>query len=182
MRMRLETTCRIQNPDIPWAGRVGEPGGAAGQGRARLRANGTIWPGTKVHRIFQSIEDTSLQRFSRNTNKRNSMYTDGKTKPTVDHRFISGLSAGPEAFFVPCCRTVEHHLFVFGNPFHAGHVGDCKLHWDSTLLLTFCPFSCARNGWKNMTAGPVSRNRSRTHLQARDDVCRRTHGTSILSS
>ena len=29
-------TCRIQNPDIPRAGRVGAPGGAAVRGRTRL--------------------------------------------------------------------------------------------------------------------------------------------------
>ena len=68
-----KSTCRIQNPDIPRAGRVGEPGGAAGRGRARLGANRTIRPKTKVHRTFQSIENKSLQRLSRNTNKRNSM-------------------------------------------------------------------------------------------------------------
>ena len=29
------STCRTQNPDIPRAGRVGAPGGAAGRGRSR---------------------------------------------------------------------------------------------------------------------------------------------------
>ena len=36
------STCRIQNPDISRAGRVGAPGGAARRGGARLGANGTI--------------------------------------------------------------------------------------------------------------------------------------------
>ena len=40
-------TCRIQNPDIPRASRVGAPGGAAARGRARLDANRTIHPGNK---------------------------------------------------------------------------------------------------------------------------------------
>ena len=63
-------TCRIQNPDIPRAGRVGALGGAAGQGRARLGANRIIRPVKKVYRTPQGIEKTSLQRLSRSTNKR----------------------------------------------------------------------------------------------------------------
>ena len=41
-------TCRIQNSDIPRAGRVGAPGGAAGRGRARLRASIIIRPENKI--------------------------------------------------------------------------------------------------------------------------------------
>ena len=40
-------TCRTKNPDIPRAGRVGAPGGAAARGRARLSANRTIRQGNK---------------------------------------------------------------------------------------------------------------------------------------
>ena len=39
--------CRIPNPDIPRASRVGAPGGAAGRGRARLGANRIIRPRNK---------------------------------------------------------------------------------------------------------------------------------------
>ena len=37
-------TCRIQNPDIPRASRVGAPGGTARRGRAGLGANRAVWP------------------------------------------------------------------------------------------------------------------------------------------
>ena len=40
-------TCRVQNPDIPRAGRVGARGGAAGRGQAGLGANRTVRPGNK---------------------------------------------------------------------------------------------------------------------------------------
>ena len=60
------TICRIQNPDIPRAGRVGAPGGAAGRGRARLRANRIIRPGNKSPpsppRHRRNVASTSLQK------------------------------------------------------------------------------------------------------------------------
>ena len=59
-------TCRTQNPDIPQAGRVGAPGGAAGRGRARLGANRTIRPGNKgppyPPRHRRNVASTSLQK------------------------------------------------------------------------------------------------------------------------
>ena len=36
------STCRIQNSDIPRAGRIEAHGGVAGQGRAELFANRTV--------------------------------------------------------------------------------------------------------------------------------------------
>ena len=42
--------------------------------------------------------------------------------PAIYDRFITGLSAGRVAFFVPGCRPVERSLFVFVNPFDARHV------------------------------------------------------------
>ena len=68
-------SCRIQNPDILRAGRVGAPSGAAGRGRAMFSANRTIRSGNKgslcpsKHRI----EETSFQRSSRRKIQRNSM-------------------------------------------------------------------------------------------------------------
>ena len=41
----IETTCRIQNPNIPWAGRFGAPGGTARRGRAGLGAHRTVRQG-----------------------------------------------------------------------------------------------------------------------------------------
>ena len=59
-------TCRIQNPDIPWAGRVGALGGAAGRGRARLGANRIIRPGNKSPpyppRHRRNVASMSLQK------------------------------------------------------------------------------------------------------------------------
>ena len=62
-------TCRVQNPDIPRAGRVGAHGGVAGRGRAGLDANRTV----ALLRTLQSIKDTSLERRPRSKNKRNPM-------------------------------------------------------------------------------------------------------------
>ena len=59
-------TCRFQNPDIPRAGKVGAPGGAARRGRARLGANRTIRPGNKSPpfplRHRRNVASTSLQK------------------------------------------------------------------------------------------------------------------------
>ena len=49
--------CRIQNPDIQRAGRVGAHGGAAGRGRAEQFAQETSDP-----RTLQGIEETSPER------------------------------------------------------------------------------------------------------------------------
>ena len=67
----VESTCRVQNTDIPWAGRVGAHGGVAGRGRAGLSANRTVRLGNNPSSHFQSIEDTAPERFPRSTNKRN---------------------------------------------------------------------------------------------------------------
>ena len=100
------STFQIPNPDIP---RVEAPGRAARQGRAKFGANRIIRTGNRSPPFFKGIEDTSLQRFPRTTNKRNPMLTDGGTKPIVYHglpavnlRVISRTKAG----FVPGCRTV----------------------------------------------------------------------------
>ena len=82
---------------------------------------------TSVARTLQGIEYTSSERFSRSTNKRNPMLTDGGTQRAVDERLISGLSAGQEALFVPGCWPVDRHIFVFVNLFHARHVREPKL-------------------------------------------------------
>ena len=128
----LQETCRMQNPDIPRAGRGGAPGGAAGRSRARLGANRNVRPDKqKVHRTFQCIEETSLQRLPRSTNERNPMLTGGGTKPAVDPRFLTSsllvyhrFVTGAEVLVVPGCRPVERRLYVSVNPFHVRHVGE----------------------------------------------------------
>ena len=97
------------------AGRVGAPGGAAGRGQARLRANRTIRPGNK--RSTVPSKASKKYRFNGYPEARTS-----GTKLAFDHRFISGLSPGREARFVSGCRPVERRLFVFVNPIHARHV------------------------------------------------------------
>ena len=42
------TTCRVQNPNIPRAGRDGAHGGATGRGRSGLDADRTVRPGNKL--------------------------------------------------------------------------------------------------------------------------------------
>ena len=42
-------------------------------------------------------------------------------------RFVSGLTAGREALFVPGCRPVDRRLFVPGNLFHARHVWEHRI-------------------------------------------------------
>ena len=87
---------------------------------------------TSFPRTFQTIENTSLECFPRNTNKQNPMQTDGGTKPAIDNwfitglsavnpRFIPGLSPGWEALFLPGSWPVFRRLFVSVNPFHARH-------------------------------------------------------------
>ena len=44
--------CRIQNPDIPRAGRVGAHGWAAGRGRAGREADRTVCSGNKRPLMF----------------------------------------------------------------------------------------------------------------------------------
>ena len=65
-------TCRIQNPDIPRAGRVGAHGGAAGQSED-WKLTEQFNQETSVPRTPQSIEYKSPEHLSRRTNKRNPM-------------------------------------------------------------------------------------------------------------
>ena len=103
-------TCRTQNPDIPRAGRVGEPGGAARRGRARLGANRSIRPGNKGPSYFpkhrRHVASTSLEK-----HEQAKSYVNRRRKQT------SGLSAGREALFVLGCRPVEQRLFRLCKPF-----------------------------------------------------------------
>ena len=69
----VRITCRVQNPDIPRAVRVGAHGGVAGRGRAGLDANRTVRPGDKPPPYLPKNQDKSPERLSRSTNKRNPM-------------------------------------------------------------------------------------------------------------
>ena len=119
-------TCRIQNPDIPQAGRVGAPGGAAGRALARLSSNKIIRPRNKKFTVPSKASKkcrlASLQKHEQAKSYVNRQRNKISGRPAVYHRCITGLSAGREARFVPGCRPVERRLFVFVNLFHARHV------------------------------------------------------------
>ena len=68
-----------------WSERPAERPGGGGSG---------IRPGNESPPPLQGTEKMSPQRFSRSTNRRNPMQTDGGTKSAVDNRFISGISPG----------------------------------------------------------------------------------------
>ena len=61
---RTSANCRVQKPDMLWAGRDGALGGAAGRIRAGLRANRIIFPGNKssgyAPRHRRNVASTSL--------------------------------------------------------------------------------------------------------------------------
>ena len=117
-------TCRIQNPDIPRAGRVGAPGGAAGRGRAGQggrrqnnsprRQASLVTPKASKTRL---LNDPPEARTSKILCKPNA-----GTKSAIDKRFASGLSPGREARFLFGCRPVDRCLFVSVNLCHARHV------------------------------------------------------------
>ena len=94
-------TCRIQNPDIPWAGWFGAPSGAAGRGRARCGANRNIPPGNKGPQYHPKNRKNVARMSPQKHKQRYSYVTEGGTKSTVYHRFITSLYAGRKAFFVP---------------------------------------------------------------------------------
>ena len=109
-------TCRIQNPDIPLAGRVGAPGGA-GSGKIgcqqkyspRKQKSTVLSKASRKHRFNVSPEARTTEILCKPTEEQND-------------RLTRGLSAGREALFDPGCRPVERRLFVSVNPFHARHV------------------------------------------------------------
>ena len=102
------------------SGRSARRSGRAVSGKIGCQQNYS--PRGKKFTIFEEIAETSPLRLSRSTNKRNSMLTDGGTKSAVDQRFISGLSPGRKARFVPGCRKVGRRFYASVNPSHARHV------------------------------------------------------------
>ena len=84
-------TCRIQNPDIPQAGRGGPAhrGWRGGAGQDRM-PTGRFAQKTTVPLALLNVENNCFERLSGSTNKRNPMYTDGGAKPAVNQQLISG--------------------------------------------------------------------------------------------
>ena len=110
MKRVYEYTCRVQNPDIPRAGRVrAAHGGAAGPsrtGRRRIgppRGRTSLLPSRvpKTTVLNVSSEARTIKFRCKPTEEQNPRLTTGLS--AVHPRFISGLSPGPRALFVPGC-------------------------------------------------------------------------------
>ena len=84
----FNTTCRIQNPDIPRAGWVGAPGGAARRGRAKFGANRTIHP-KNPPKNRRKVAWAFLQKHKQ---AKSYLKNDGGTKAGVDPPLITGAS------------------------------------------------------------------------------------------
>ena len=119
----IDTNCRIQKPDIKWAGWVGAPGGAPGRSRAKIGAN----------RIIRSENESPPLPPRHRTKYFFTVPTGAQTgdilcKPTEEQNqrltigFISGVQPAGDVRFFPCCQTVERRPIVIVNPFHARHV------------------------------------------------------------
>ena len=86
-------TCRVQNPDIPRADRVGAHGGAAERARAGLGANRTVRPENKA---LVPSKASNTRRLNVPPEARTSEIlckSNAGSKSAVDNRFITGLSA-----------------------------------------------------------------------------------------
>ena len=70
-KKKTKKTCRIKNPDILRTDRVEAPGGTAGRRRAALASIDLFGQKTQVPCTRQGIAETSLERLSRSTDKRN---------------------------------------------------------------------------------------------------------------
>ena len=84
--------------------------------------------GRILSRTFQSIYDTSLERFFRSTNKRNPIETSGGSKPLVDNWFITVLTLvhrQDEKLSFPLAADQWTDV-VFCKPIHAKHVRECR--------------------------------------------------------
>ena len=83
------STCRVQNPDIPQAGRSGSGRGGAWPGRKRRRRFGS--PRRHLSLVHTRVPKTTvLNDSSEARTVKFVLKTDGRTKPAVDNRFIRG--------------------------------------------------------------------------------------------
>ena len=108
----MNFTCRVQNPNIPRAG------------RSEAHCGRRATSGRTAHRQNSSLED---KRFSK-TSKRHRLNVSPEaltnemlyktcaiTKSPIENRFIIDLSAGREALFVPRCPLVDQRHFCLVN-------------------------------------------------------------------
>ena len=73
LRQNKQITCRIQNPDIPRAGRGGPStaGGGAGRGGAGRDADGSVRPGYNRPSGPPKVGDNCYEQLSGSTNNPN---------------------------------------------------------------------------------------------------------------
>ena len=86
-------TCRVQNPNIPPAGRVWAHGGAAGRGRAGRDADRTVRPGNKRPSYPPRHRRRLLNVPPKARTNKILCKPSAGTKSAVEKRFIRGLSA-----------------------------------------------------------------------------------------
>ena len=102
----LNRICRFQNPDIPRAGRVGAPGGAARRSRAGLNANKTVRLENKSSLVPSKASKKRRLNVSREARKSEiQCKPNAETKSPVDNRIILGISAAHQ-------RDREHSFFL----------------------------------------------------------------------
>ena len=102
--MSCHVTCRLQNPDIPRAVRVGAHGGVAGRGRAGVNANRTVRncsprrqaslapsKASKTCRLNEPPEARTSEILCKPMEEQNPRLTRGSSP--VHPRFLRGLSA-----------------------------------------------------------------------------------------
>ena len=150
----VKSTCRIQNPDIPRAGRVGAPGGAAGRGRAKLGANKIIRPGNKspphTPRHRRNVASTFLQKHEQAKSYVNWQRNKISGWPAVYQRFINGtrsalcswLPNNGTAPFCPCktfsCKACPGKTRTYngrvGSERPAERPGEARQDWVPTKL------------------------------------------------
>ena len=120
----VESKTRTYHGQV-WSGRTAGRRVGAQQDRTPTKP---LAQDTSVIRISKASKKYR-ECFSRSTNKRNFIYTDGGTQRPVDNRMISSVVAGREMLLVLGCRPVDRSLFVFVTNFHSRHVAkenQCK--------------------------------------------------------
>ena len=112
----IRQLCRIQNPDIPRAGRGGRKWWAV-PGRAGRGRGGAVRPEDELKLSTPRAPSTTLLDDPSSMNK-NEILCKHKpnqgTQRAVDERFISGIVA----LFVPGCWALGRRLLIVVNPRH----------------------------------------------------------------
>ena len=146
----ISCICRIQNPDIPRAGRVGAAhGGAAGRGGAGQHGTPTdrFAQEITVLRTLQGTVCNCSERFFLNDSSE-ARTSEIPCKPIEEQkpRLTSGLYVVRQLVFVPGCRPLYRRpSFVRVNHFHARHIRE--LLWENTCRIQNTVMPRAGRGW-----------------------------------